>query len=340
MAGFNWPDFLTQHNIPFTTQGTARNDIECQCPLCGSADTGHNLSISLIDKGWYCWRQPDSHRGRAPHRLIQALIGCSYLDAEALVRNPTGFLPNDGDFIDRLTALFTVTKPSTTHFRYALKIPAEFREIEDIGKGRMFVSYLEKRGFAYADIPALVTEFRLRYCVSDSFLRGAFRNRLIFLIEIDRELASWTGRHIGSSRLRYNSLSPEDETLPAKLSVKDTILWYDRLRQINGGTLAVCEGPFDALKMNYLGNRRGIYATCVYGLSVSDKQLDLIESLAQFKTRYLILDRKALLLYYTNVDGRIGFLEDRLGFKVKILPESIKDPGEFNESTFSGVFGS
>jgi hypothetical protein len=337
---FDWPTFLTQHNIPYTTIGVARNDIECQCPLCGSADSGHNMSISLIGKGWYCWRQPDSHRGRAPHRLIQALIGCSYLDAEAIVQNPTAFLPNDGDFIDRLHALFAPAPAAKPQYRNPLKIPAEFREIEDIGKGRMFVSYLVKRGFAESDIPELVTEFRLRYCVSDSFLRGAFRNRLIFLIEIDRELASWTGRHIsGSARLRYNSLSPEDEDLPAPLSVKDTILWYDRLRQINGGTLAICEGPFDALKVNYLGNRHGIYATCVYGMAISDNQLDLIESLGQFKKRRILLDALATGLYLGNFHSHIGRLE-ALGFQVIILPERIKDPGEFNESTFASIFRS
>jgi len=336
---FDWSQFLTQHNIPYITTGkVGRNDLGCQCPFCGNADTGYNMSISLIDRGWYCWKNPDSHRGRTPHRLIQALIGCSYLDAEAIVKSDSSFLPNDGDFLDKLQALFT-RAPVQSPIRYRpLKVPNDFRQIEDVGKGRMFVAYLEKRGFDRADIPQLVTDYQLRYCVSDSFLKGAYANRLIFLIDIDRELASWTGRHIGGSRFRYNSLSVEDEEIPARLSLKDTVLWYDRLHQIEGGTLVVNEGPFDSLKVNYLGNSSRIYATCVYGSTVSDTQLDLLESLTQFKTKYLLLDAEAAIRYQCNFNGCIGRLES-IGFQVKILPKTIKDPGEFNKSSFASIFG-
>ena len=213
--------------------------------------------MSVHDRAWYCCKNVDGHRVLTPHRLVQALLGCSYIDAEAIVKSDSSFVPNDGDFLNRLQALFA---PSATRdpipIERSLKVPYEFRPVEDVGKGRMFVSYLEKRGFDYEDIPRLVTDYQLRYCVSDSFLRGQYANRLIFLITIDQQLVSWTGRHIGSSRLRYNSLSTEDAELPARLSLKNTVLWYDRLRQINDGTLVVCEGPFDALKVNYLGTER------------------------------------------------------------------------------------
>lgn len=337
---FDWSQFLTQHNIPFITTGkVGRNDIGTQCPFCGNADSGYNMSISLLDKGWYCWRQPDGHRGRTPHRLVQALIGCSYIDAEAIVNSKAGFLPNDGDFLDRLKGLFELrSSPSIGHPRNALKVPDDFREIEDIGKGRMFVSYLEKRGFDVDDIPRLVKHYQLRYCVSDSFLQGAYANRLIFLISIDNQLVSWTGRHIGSSRLRYNSLSVEDQELPARLSLKDTVLWYDRLRQADSGTLVVCEGPFDALKVNYLGNTKDIHATCVYGSTISDIQIDLLESLSQFKTKYLLLDAEAANRYQCNPRSGIGLL-DSMGFQVKLLPNTIKDPGEFSKESFSSIFG-
>jgi hypothetical protein len=296
------------------------------------------MSISLVGKGFFCWRQPDGHRGRTPHRLIQALIGCSYIDAEAIVNSKAGFLPNDGDFLDRLQALFVTVPRKTKAARPALKLPEEFREIEDVGKGRMFVSYLEKRGFDVDDIPRLVKHYQLRYCVSDSFLQGAYANRLIFLISIDNQLVSWTGRHIGSSRLRYNSLSVEDQELPARLSLKDTVLWYDRLRGVDAKTLVVCEGPFDSLKVNYLGNTKGIHATCVYGSTVSDIQIDLLESLSQFKTKYLLLDAEAANRYQCNPRGGIGLL-DSMGFQVRILPNTIKDPGDFTKVSFSSIFG-
>lgn len=336
---FDWPTFLTQHNIPYITTGkVGKNDVGCQCPFCGDADSGHNMSISLIDRGWYCWKSPDGHRGLTPHRLIQALIGCSYLDADSIVKSGTSFIPNDGDFIDRLKGLFTTAPISLPTTKPLLKLPDAFRPINDSGFGRMFVSYLERRGFAYDDIPNLVKTYQLRYCVSNVFLRGAYSNRLIFLISIDDKLVSWTGRHIGSSKLRYNSLSPEDAELPARLSLKDTLLWYDQLHQTDGDTLVVNEGPFDALKVNYLGNHRGIYATCVYGSTISDVQLDLLESLSQFKHKILLLDAEAALRYWNNRHGHAARLES-LGFKSVILPSFIEDPGEFNKSTFSHVFG-
>jgi hypothetical protein len=335
---FDWPNFLTQHNIPYITTGkVGRDDIGCQCPFCGNADSGYNMSISLLDRGWYCWRQPDGHRGKTPHRLIQALLGCSFLDAESIVKSGASFLPNDADFIGRLTALFEPSLSKPVQVRPPLKVPEDFHIIEDIGKGRMFVSYLEKRGFELDDIPYLVKHFNLRYCVSN-FLDGAYTNRLIFLITMEHQLVSWTGRHIGRSRLRYNSLSVENPTSPARLSLKDTVLWYDWLRQVDGGTLVVNEGPFDSLKLNYLGNPHGIYATCVYGSTISDIQLDLLTSLNQFKNKLILLDAEAAIRYECNFHGLIGPLEG-LGFRTLVLPDTVKDPGELNTLSFTQIFG-
>jgi hypothetical protein len=336
---FDWPQFLTHHNIPYITTGkVGHNDIGCQCPFCGNADTGYNMSISLVNRGWYCWRQPDGHRGKTPHRLIQALIGCSYTDAEALVTKGTSFIPNDGDMLDRLHAMFAPHTPqSAPTTPQPLTLPKEFRPIADYGKGRMFVSYLEKRGFTLTDIPELVSKYRLHYCASESFMYGAYNNRLIFPIEIGGQLVSWTGRHIGRSSLRYNSLSTEGEPA-ASLTLKHTVLWYDNLCQVDSGTLMVCEGPFDALKVNYLGNSQGVYATCVYGSTISDVQQDLLESLSQFSNRIILLDGEAAIRYECNFKGGIGYLES-LGFTTRILPDTIKDPGEFTRSTFAELFG-
>jgi hypothetical protein len=335
---FDWPQFLTQHNVPYITTGkVGRNDLGCQCPFCGVADTGYNMSISLIDRGWYCWKNPDRHRGKAPHRLIQALIGCSYLDAEAIVNSGPRFVPNDGDLLDRLHAMFAEPQTVPVAQRHILALPTEFQTIEDVGKGRMFVSYLEKRGFDYTDIPRLVNKYRLRCCVSESFMKGAYHNRLIFLIELDGELVSWTGRHIGNSRLRYNSLSTEADP-PASLTLKNTILWYDYLRQVDKGTLVICEGPFDALKVNYLGNPQGVYATCIFGSSISETQIDLLESLSQYSKRLILLDATAAVRYECNFRGGIGRLE-ALKFDTLVLPLTMKDPGEFTRTTFTQLFG-
>src|SRR5229473_3315925 len=80
----NWMDFLDDNHIEFVTRGsnTKRGEISVQCPWCRDDDPSEHLGIG--PNGWGCLRDA-SHRGRQPHRLVQALLGSSYLVARLTV---------------------------------------------------------------------------------------------------------------------------------------------------------------------------------------------------------------------------------------------------------------
>jgi hypothetical protein len=323
---FDWLRFLTQHNIEHTTASryhiTAGN-VGINCPWCN--DTGFNLHISLYGKGWHCFRT-ESHKGIAPPALIQKLLRCSYAFAESL--SQVEEIPNDGDFLSRLEELFQPSRNAPVPRQTTLRMPETFVPIKGHGSGRMFVSYLERRGFD--DIPALCNRFQLRCCADG----GRWHGRIIFPIYLHSKLIGWTGRHIGGSLIRYDSLSINDPDTPALSTIKSQVLWFDQLEQATG-TLVIVEGPFDALKINYLGAEKNIHATCVFGKSITGEQRDLLETLENFDQRILLLDRDTVDVF--NRKGNFASLTS-CGFKIKMLPQFVKDPGELDAVSFSAIF--
>lgn len=326
---FDWQSLLDRYNIEYATAGryhvTAGN-VGITCPWCQN-DDGFNLHISLDNKGWHCWR--GNHRGRAPQPLIQALLKCPYSLADSLVNSSVDLLPSDGDFINRLSSLFQPPRREPVQVS-ELHLPKSFVPIRPIGSGRMFCSYLHRRGFPIDDIPALCDRFGLLRCADNSKWHG----RIIFPITINQKLVTWTGRHIDGSKLRYRSLSLDDEDTPALMTIKSTLLWYDHLKQARG-TLVVCEGPFDALKVAYLGQGRDVHATCLYGKSISDEQRAMLEQLEHFEKRIVLLD--AMMVDHLNPRGSFADLRS-VGFITKPLPLATKDPGELDRASFAQLF--
>jgi hypothetical protein len=327
---FDWQAFLDRYNIEYASAGryhVTMGNISICCPWCHN-DDGFNLHISLEGKGWHCFRV-GTHRGRTPQRLIQALIKCPYSLADSLVNSSVESLPSDNDFLERLTNLFQ--PPRREPIRVSeLHIPKGFVPIRNVGSGRMFCSYLHIRGFPVNDIPALCDKFGLLRCADDSKWHG----RIIFPITINDKLVNWTGRHIAGNKLRYRSLSVEDEETPAILPINSTLLWYDRLKEARG-TLVVCEGPFDALKISYLGHDQDVHATCLYGKSVSDEQRDMLERLEHFEHKIVLLD--AMMVDHLNPRGAFADLRS-VGFITKPLPLTAKDPGELDRDSFAQLF--
>jgi len=316
----DWESFLDRHNVLYQSRGgvTTRGNIAIHCPFCGPADHGYHLSISVAGRGWYCWLQK-SHRGYLPHRLIQALIGCSWLEAESLAKGEHG-APSDRTMLEVIEMMnqprFKPTQKQVA--KNPLNLPAEFVEIRDRGFRRMFAGYLTGRGFA--DPEQVAADYGLLGAVA-----GRWAGRIIFPIWLDGELVCWTGRHVGTSRLRYLTLSSSDDP-PARMPVKQTVLWYDRLKAAPAeATLVVTEGPFDALKVNYLGRDHGVYATCVYSKNISDFQIDLLLSL-DFAKKILMFDPETIW------DAEFSMLSDN-GFESRFI-EEIEDPGEFDKGSF------
>lgn len=335
MVEFNWQRFLDSRRIEFVTKGAsvARGNVAIHCPFCGDADQGHHMGVSLRGKGWGCWRSTN-HRGRRPHRLIQALIGCGYLEAAAIV--------GDGDDVlgqsDGLTSMLAGLGPAerAAEPKGGLTYPEEVRPLQDAGMGRMFIDYLTTRLYGRAEAQNLARTYDLRYCV-----RGAFNRRLIVPVVLPQGLVNWTGRAITSSaRLRYRTLStdPEkaehDDVPQAVMSIERT-LWNmaDLLNDAEANTLVVCEGPFDAIRCDWLGYSEGIRATCLFGKNISPEQVELLDILSDYyERRILLLDRDASL-DQLMMQSRLEYL----GFEFKTVPRGFKDPAEFELADLLGL---
>ena len=178
----------------------------------------------------------------------------------------------------------------------------EFEEIAD-GTNRRFKAYLIHRGFS--DISRLSLVYNLR-CANI----GTYKDRVIIPIySTSNSLIGWTSRAIGPAKLRYLTSGP---------AVKRTI--YNLPRLTGGPLLAVTEGPFDALKLDYYG----LPATATFGTSFVPEQAALI---AEVSKRY----NKTVILYDKDALGQAWSLADWIpGAIVGGLPDGVKDPGELS----------
>ena len=91
----DWINFFQSRNIHFVDSGAnvVRGNVACRCPWCGGNDPSEHMSINLEGKGFRCWRQP-LHSGKNPAKLIQALLNCSW-DQANQIAGQTKSLPND-----------------------------------------------------------------------------------------------------------------------------------------------------------------------------------------------------------------------------------------------------
>ena len=322
---FAWLQFLKVHNIDFVLQGpnVARGNCNIRCPWCGSADSSHHLGISLEFDSWGCWRNR-SHRGRKPHKLIQALIKCSYNEAARIVGDDRIVVLNSDDTFGDMVAGMMKPVEALPAVKAVEWLP-EIRTVARAGMLKMFFEYLEDRDYERNEVRDLIRLYDLR-CA----LRGPFKYRLIFPIYMKEGLVTWTGRAINKDALvRYKTLThnaekaEEQGLAPATLPIDQTLWNYGALAKTFGRTLVVCEGPFDALRVDYYGRQHDIRATCVFGTgNISATQIQLLDELApKFKKKYLALDPDAELTSFQKV----GLL-DYLGFKPISIGKKYEDP--------------
>lgn len=321
---FDWIAFLTNHNVEYVEKGPSvtRGNIAVRCPFCLD-DPSHHMSIHLEGRGWRCFRRPDEHKGRSPVALVAKLIGVSYAEAGRICGVNTSYLPED--FMSQINNYLEPARQEV--MMRTLRLPAEFRKLDNgLGRRAQFFRYLiNKRGFDAKDIPWLAEQFDLRFAV-----KGAFHHRIIFPITFEKKLITWTGRAINPTMsLRYLSLPTDQEAAdrlglpPALEPISSHLLWYDRLKSFQTPkVLYIVEGPFDALKVWYLGQQWGIVATCFFTATASEGQLDeLHELLPRFRRKYLLLDQNTL-----PTAIRLHDMLATLGVQVRTLPKGIKDP--------------
>ena len=336
VASFDWIRFLESHNIDYSDRGVnvSRGNIATHCPWCGDDDTGQHMGISLNGRGYGCWRVK-AHRGTASYRLVQALIGCSKEDAEAIVASDSTGLPIETEFSAKVRQAWgagTVSAPKPKHLEF---LP-EFRPIQRDYASLPFFDYLEGRGYRPSEVVELSELYGLQRTI-----KGKFRYRVVIPVYGVKCLETWTGRTIvPDTEPRYRALSADVEKakadgLPPALKSIDKALWnYGELLRDGGDTLVLCEGPFDAINVDFYGRPR-VRATCMFSKNLSVDQLELLDALARrFRHKVLVLDADAGM----DLLRMLGRLE-HMGFRGVRLPAGFKDPGELGEGDVWKLFG-
>jgi hypothetical protein len=316
----DWLSFLTQHNIPFQDRGpnVSRNNVALACPFCMD-DPSFHLSLSLDGKGYRCFRNPSEHRGKAPARLVQALLQCSWPEALRLSGTSATHIPEGVG--DRIAELLRSDDDDDAERR--IKLPKDFKPIT-IGRNPValpFINYLRQRNYDDEVIARLTRDYDIYYATA-----GAYHHRVIFTVYQENELVSWTGRTVSRSPIRYKTLTTNPDTArdeglePAIGPITDYLLWEDDLK--GGEAICLGEGPFDALRVSVLGERDGIDATCCFTAEPSDQQVaKLYDVLPRYRKRYLLLDRGTLATSL-RVSARLRALD------IQYRQIGYKDPGE------------
>lgn len=333
---FDWVRFLDDNAIPYVTQGPniGHGDVGIACPFCGD-DPSEHLAISLTGRGWVCRRNRMQHKGKSPVRLVARLLGIANDAAYELVYGE-GSAPPSGNLA---TLVRDKLWPGRVEVRRPAKLllPDNFRRMGTRLSARPYWRYLtgEDRQMSGPEARWVVKKYDLRYCTG-----GPYHGRVIFPIRFEGRLHTWTGRAITDVALiRYRTLSTDDEVVareglgPALCSITDLLLSYDVL--IEGGShLVVVEGPFDAVRLSWLGRKRGLRATCLFTQNITSAQIDLLSRIAsRYEHRSVLLDAAALGAAVRVCSALAG-----LGFGLKRLPARTKDPALLEHRAFEQIF--
>lgn len=318
-------EFLRKHHITYVESGknVAKGNVNIRCPFCGDNDPSEHMGINLETGAWGCWRDAN-HRGKNPAFLVGRILGIPMADAMRLLGLHQQPNPDELQYVLNLLqgqAKPALAKPQT------LNLLPEFRGITVNQPGTLYFNYLVRRGFKREHVRDFCRYYNIRYCNE-----GFWRKRVIVPITKDEKLVSWTARSIiPDEELRYISLSHKPESkhswdgVIAVENIKNTLFNYDNVKE-GGKRLYVCEGPFDALKVDYYGKNYGIRATALYGVSMSEEQEECIIELAKnFDETFLLLD---VNMPHVALDlcKQLSVINARLA----TLPGNVKDPGDLN----------
>lgn len=313
---FNWQSFLDSHNIGYVDRGrnVSKGNLALKCPFCGD-DPSEHMNVSLQGFGYACWRDAQ-HRGRNNATLVQALLKCSWSEANQIVSGDAVEAPTDIAFSDRIASLMN---PRGIPIR-GFQIPSNWRPlISGAGPARSTIlEYIKKRGYSTNEVLQLAKRYNIHYCISES----RWKNRVLLPIYDARgQLVNCTGRAISENNtVRYRSL--ETASVPVRLS--GCLFDLQTLARVKrGNVLLVNEGPFDVMRMNWIGEPLGIHSTCVFTQNVSEEQASILEGLAfKFEKTYVMFDNGAELQSLRA--------QYQLGFRRSLLPPGVKDPGQLS----------
>lgn len=307
---------LKQHNIEFREEGKniSKGWIGINCPFCQD-DEGYHLGIFPKTRFWSCWKN-NNHKGNGYYRLFKKLLNCSEEQLRFLCEDKKLLVEDEFLTIkNKLSATKTVAKSNCLS---GLKFLPEFMEIKDYGDTKKFWDYLIDRGF---DEPLkLISKYTLKCC-----LIGNYKFRIIIPVYKNNELVTWTSRSIyKNAKLRYLS-HPQEQSI---LNIKYTLFDYDYIK-VGGDVLFITEGPFDAMKLQYLFTSPNYKATCLYTKSITSQQEVLLSSIAKkFRKIIIMLDRNELRSTL-ELSKRLNYIPN---LTLKSFPfQDVKDPGELTK---------
>lgn len=322
----NWERILTEGGIAYVERGPniKKGEIGITCPFCGAADSSQHMG--LRDNGWWaCWRN-STHRGKSPVRLLVKLLGVSYYRAREMAGLDNTYVDPDGFgvFADKLLGrVQNVPDRHSSDATPALVLPTDFWRIERQGRTRRFWDYLvEERGFGSQDVEALGQKYQLRAAIT-----GDYKDRVILPYIVKNQIRQWTGRAIAEARLRYKDLPIETAGLPTKSLLYNV----DSHRGRGNIVLAVVEGPFDALKLDFYGRAQGVRAVALSTNNITDDQLFELETIAPyFKNTVVMLDTEKELGIVDSMRVKSKMTSiPRL--RIAAVPYGKKDCGELTQ---------
>lgn len=258
---------LKEHDIHFVTEGsnTKRGEISITCPFCGTDDKSQHMGIS--PEGYFaCWRNKE-HSGKNINRLLRALGIETKFNSE-----------HGGSLDDIASGAFFKPEVSNSIIRPIVCLPKQFQVIGNKTSDLKFRQYLISRRFNEKDIDKLILDYQLTRSSLDDF---DWKDRIIIASTTNGKVY-WTGRSIYPSTLRYKS--PKSDVA----NIKESLLWFDEIKTKKTRYLLVTEGPIDFLKMDFYRPNDEVRATCVFGVNVSDYQLNLLHELETYGIKLLI----------------------------------------------------
>jgi hypothetical protein len=258
------------------------NELVWHCPACidnlGTESDKPKLAINIEKWVGHCWRC--EYRFRDIRTLLR------YINNGRLLQEELELLSDDVPRKDENTSLrdsvrdMLLEKPEITSPDFkAVPLPPEmlplYTEREHIRRGIRFKAtipfrYLERRGIPVSDIQ----RFKLGYCKD-----GDYAGYLIIPIFQGGTQVYWTSRYCGKNPMKTKN-PPKADGFYTKEKV---LLNFDSC--MGKEVVAICEGPFDAMAHEN--------AVAVMGKTLSDYQLQLLDTLAASGTKEFVISLDA-----------------------------------------------
>lgn len=324
MAVVNWRRVLAEAGIEYVERGpnVKKGELGIQCPFCGAADHSQHMNLNLENGWWRCWRNKAEHSGKSPVRLLVKLLGVTYERARDMAglgesyTDPDGFTEVAARLMARGAPVATVESRAATP---RLKFPDEFIRIDANGRTARFWDYLVGRDFIWEDIPYLCQDYSLWAAV-----RGDFKDRVILPYIVDTKLVTWSGRAIADATIRYKDLATDI----AGVTAKSLLYNYDCHRCHNRKVLAVVEGPFDAIKLDFYGKDQGVRAVALSTNDITEEQVYELETMAPEFGRVIVMLDTATQLGLVDSMRLKSRLSQIRGLEIAPVPFGKKDCGE------------